>query len=120
MKNEEHQIQKALIDLVSIAESRYPLLSMLYAIPNGGYRNIITGKRLKAEGVKRGIPDLFLPVARGGYNGFYIEVKTAKGRLSDWQKAWKTPLEEQGYKYSVIRSATDGLNALIDYLGSGE
>ena len=57
MKDEEHKIQAGIIKAVE----PIPACRWLHAIPNGGNRSAVTGARLKAEGVKRGIPDLFLP-----------------------------------------------------------
>ena len=59
-----------------------PELNLLFHIPNGGKRNITTAKRLKAEGVKAGVPDLFLPVSRGGFFGLFIEMKVGKNKTT--------------------------------------
>ena len=56
--------------------SQWPELKLLYHIPNGGTRDPIEAKHMKEQGVKRGVPDLHLPVARGKYHGLYIEMKT--------------------------------------------
>lgn len=77
---------------------RQPELRLMYAIPNGGLRNATVAAKLKAEGVKAGVPDIFLPAARGGYHGLYIELKRTKGgRLSVEQVQWITDLLGQGY-----------------------
>ena len=55
--------------------SRWPELALLYHIPNGGTRDAIEGRHLKQQGVKRGVPDLCLPVARENYHALYIELK---------------------------------------------
>jgi len=75
-KESDHQI--ALFQWVSYQLKRYPELELLYHIPNGGYRYKTTARRLKAEGVKAGVPDICLPVPRGGYHGLYIEMKAGK------------------------------------------
>jgi hypothetical protein len=89
MRDEEHKIQSGIIKAVEpIPECRW-----LHANPNGGNRSAVTGARLKAEGVKRGIPDLFLPFPIrkyiGWYHGFYIEVKTPKGSQTKEQKEFE-------------------------------
>ena len=38
-----------------------PRLEWIHAIPNGGLRNKATASNLKAEGVKSGVLDVFLP-----------------------------------------------------------
>ena len=62
----EHQEQKALIQWARLNQQRFPELDLLFAIPNGGLRNIRVARKLKSEGVKPGVSDLFLPVARKG------------------------------------------------------
>jgi len=88
------------------------LLGLLFAIPNGGDRKQSVAASLKAEGVKSGVPDLCLPVARhrgGGdagaqpYHGLWIELKRPglEGRVhggrSDKQVQWHKDLLDQGY-----------------------
>lgn len=55
-----------------------PELGALFAIPNGGHRHPLIGAQMKAEGVRAGMPDLCLPVGRGGYSALYIEMKRPK------------------------------------------
>lgn len=75
--NTEHGHQKAVIcwSMTFAPVALRPVLQLLHAIPNGGARDIITAGKLKSEGVKPGIPDLHLPVARRGFIGLYIEMK---------------------------------------------
>ena len=95
----------------------YPALKLLYAIPNGGYRHQTTANRLKATGVKAGVPDMCLPVARKGYHGLYIELKRADGgRPTDNQKWWIARLEEQGYRAVVLHGCDAAMNEIADYL----
>ena len=54
----EHVEQAALFRWAEFARARLPELTLLHAIPNGGHRHKATAARLKAEGVKRGVPDL--------------------------------------------------------------
>lgn len=69
----------------------------IFAIPNGGARSMATAGRLKAEGVARGVPDLFIPAWRT-----FIEMKRVKGgRLSPDQEDWKAHLESIGYRVWV-------------------
>lgn len=93
----EHEEQAALLAWCGYAKATVPELGLLFAIPNGGRRHIKVATDMKAEGVKPGVPDLFLPVARNGYHGLFIELKTTQGRLSAEQKCWLAALTEQGY-----------------------
>jgi len=89
---------------------------LLYAIPNGGKRNIGVARKLKAEGVKKGIPDLHLPVARGRYNSLYIELKTQKGRLTADQAEVIALLEEENNKVVVAYGHEQAEKAIVKYL----
>jgi hypothetical protein len=64
-----------------------PELRWLHAIPNGGYRDKITAGKLKAEGVKRGIPDVFLPLPMTKYAGLYVELKRPETHKAGTRKA---------------------------------
>lgn len=101
----EHQEQSALIAWARMTESHWPELALLHAIPNGGWRHPATGKKLKAEGLKKGVPDLCLPVPRHGKSGMYIEMKSKKGRVRKEQKWWLERLTEQGYHAVVCKGS---------------
>lgn len=53
--------------------------------------------RLKAAGVRPGVPDVCLPVPRGEYHGLYIELKVGRNKPTEHQKAWLSHLAEAGY-----------------------
>jgi hypothetical protein len=90
---------------------------MLYAVPNGGKRDKATAAKLKAEGVKAGVPDVFLPVARGGYHGFYIEMKVGKNKTSPEQNAWLEALKAEGYLVDVSYGWEEAAHKIARYLG---
>ncbi len=115
-KISESQLQILIFDWCHVNRYRYPELELLFHIPNGGYRNIATAKRLKAEGVKSGVPDLLLPIARGGYHGLFLEVKTKGGVVSNNQKLWLNTLSEQGYLTSVAYSFDEAIGVIKKYL----
>ena len=89
---------------------------LLFAIPNGGARNAVTGAILKAEGVVPGVADLLLLVPSGPYHGLCIEMKTKEGRQSDSQKEWEQAVTSQGYAYSLVRSFADFKDTIETYL----
>lgn len=92
---------------------------LCYAIPNGAYTTKTTARKLVAEGVCHGIPDLHIPIARGGYHSLYIEMKNGKaGRLSEHQKEMIKKLELLGNKVVVCRSLEDFVNEVETYLKS--
>ena len=112
----EHNEQVALFQQISYFENTYPELKRLFAIPNGGHRNKIVGAKLKAEGVKRGVPDLFLPVSRGKFHGMFIEMKAGRNTPSPEQREWIDVLKRNGYLAIMEYSAQDAFNALVEYL----
>jgi len=109
--------QIALFRWAEWAKGTMPELALLYHIPNGGKRYVATAKRLKAEGVKSGVPDLCPPVARGGFHGFYIELKRTRGnKATGNQEGWLVQLAGQGYHTAVCFGWEAAAQALQDYL----
>ena len=103
MRQEEHRIQCAIVKWFYYAYPAYRG-GCLFAVPNGGHRNIQTARSLKAEGVTSGVSDLLLLVPKREYHGLCVEVKTPVGRQSDNQKNWQRIIEAQGYRYEIVRS----------------
>jgi hypothetical protein len=89
---------------------------LLFAIPNGGARNPITGAVLKAEGVRRGVPDLFLAAPVGGAHGLFLEFKTGTGRVSEEQECMMAVLRCQGYACAVVRGFDQAQRTITSYL----
>ena len=93
---------------------------MLYHIPNEGKRSRATGARLVAEGLKRGVPDICLPVARGGCHGLYIELKRERsGRPTAEQTEWMDALMRQGYAVSLCHGWERAAGVIEEYLEGG-
>lgn len=114
MRHIEDNLQKNCITWFTY---QFPdLAKLLHHSPNGGKRNAIEAAKFKAMGVRAGFPDLILCIARHGYHGLFIELKTAKGRQSDKQKYYQCVLEKQGYRYVVIRSLEGFINEIKSYL----
>ena len=114
----EHQEQVALFQWAGISERAYPELALLHAVPNGGSRHPAEAKNLKAAGVKPGVPDICLPVARGKHHGLYIELKSQKGRPSEFQEEWISRLNQQGYMAVCCHGFEEARSAIMSYLFS--
>ena len=113
----EHSQQAALICWVNqIGLALYPELKWLHAIPNGGVRDSITAGKLKAEGVKAGIPDLFLPVISGPYHGLYIEMKVMPNKPTKEQLDYKSFALENRFDWLCCYSWAEAKDCLIAYL----
>ena len=85
----------------------------IFHIPNGGSRNKREAKNLKRQGVKAGVPDLCIPVAKGGFHGLYIEMKAEGGKPTEKQLEWIELLNANGYR-AVICFGFDEAKETID------
>lgn len=113
-RDEEHKLQCACVRWFHL---QYPAWrGLLFAVPNGGRRDGITGKKLKDEGVVPGVSDLLLLYPSGKYHALCVEMKTPKGRQSEVQKAWQRAVERAGYKYALCRSLDDFITTIEKYL----
>lgn len=116
----ESQEQITLFSWADLQSGKYPELSLLHHIPNGGSRDAITGAKLKAEGVKSGVPDICLPIANGDYHGLYIELKRKEGgSVSANQKRWLADLSKQGYLAKVCYGFEDAQETILEYIKRG-
>ena len=112
--------QETLFQWIGWNLSKYPELELAHHIPNGGKRNKVEAVNLKRQGVKAGVPDICLPVARGEYHGLYIELKVGNNKQTEKQKWWQRKLREQGYKSEVCYGWQQAAKMLIDYLEKGK
>ena len=88
----------------------------IFHIPNGGFRNPREGRNLKLQGVRAGVPDLFIPVASGGFHGLFVEMKKEGGRLSPKQREWLQLLNRQGYKAVSCIGAGAAIDTIKEYI----
>ena len=85
----------------------------IFAIPNGGARTPSVAGRLKAEGVSKGVPDLYIPEWRT-----WVEMKRAKGgTVSPEQKDWHIYLESIGDFVIVGKGNEDAQRQIIARAG---
>lgn len=104
-----------------------PELKWLHAVPNGGSRGdtadsrAIRGGQMKAEGVKVGVSDIFLPVKRGQFSGLYIEMKkpgNIRGTSAE-QKEFGEFVLSQGFGFIVCDSWQMAVRVIREYLEHG-
>lgn len=126
----EHGHQRAFF--AALREWSKAVDALTFAIPNGGARgdnarsNMIRGAALKAEGVKAGVPDVFVAWPYGGFAGLFVEMKRpadrekdrAKGRLGDAQEPWHDKLMVRGYALAVCYTWEEALAAVKQYFGA--
>lgn len=109
--------QRAVFEWAERMSGRWPELKLMYHIPNEGKRSRITGARMKAEGMRGGVPDICLPVARGGHHGLYIEMKRVKNsKATREQLEWIEDLVGQGYVAAVCRGCDEAINLITRYM----
>ena len=118
----EHDEQCALFQWAELNEGALPELALLFAVPNGGYRPMTTAAQLKAEGVKAGVPDVCLPVARGRFHGLWLELKRAdhSNHATQLQEEWITRLRHYGHMVVVAYGAQEAIDAIQNYLKQEE
>lgn len=112
----EEEEQTALFSWAKLAEARFPVLRLMHHIPNGGKRSKSEAARFRAAGVKAGVSDVFLPCARGGYHGLYIEMKALDGRPSAEQKKFAEGVRSEGYLAVLCYGAEQAEKTIVDYL----
>jgi hypothetical protein len=112
MTDREHNTQ---VGCVNWFRFQYPK-HLIYAIPNGGHRNIVVATKLKEEGVLSGVPDLFVAVAKNGYHGLYIEMKAGKNKPTDNQLTVMGKLQNEGYKCDVCYSVDEFMKVVKEYM----
>ena len=120
----EHDEQRAVIDWRDLHLRQYPELDLLYsnlngAMMGGGRIGGIRANREKAAGMRPGVSDLFMPVARHGYHGIYIEMKTYKGTPSENQLEFINAVSEQGY-YAIVCYGADEAIEILEWYVEGK
>ena len=124
MRAIEHQEQVHVINwfaLMAPNNSFDPKL--LFAIPNGGRRDRVSGAKLKEEGVRAGVPDLFLAIPVGCHHGMFIELKQSqrgRSKVSPMQHEMMERLSGQGYHCVIGWGADDAIDKIERYLKGWE
>ena len=109
----EHDEQATLFAISSYR----PELRWMFAIPNGGLRNKATAGKLRAEGVRAGVADVFVPIPSGGYHGLFLEMKFGRNKLTELQQEFFEYATQQGYCCKVAYSAEQAIEIIDEYLG---
>lgn len=128
-KNEESEMQRALIRWWRDNCAKFGVHEwLLFSVPNGGNWDAKRGSIMRAEGQRKGAPDLLLMAARTermkpimprppqDYNALCLELKTRTGIVSPEQETFHEQLRRQGYKVAVVRSLPDAINTITAYL----
>ena len=107
----EDQLQIAAMCWIRLA---YPN-TVSFHVANERKTSPMRGAKLKKMGVLAGVPDIHILDPRKTYCGLFIELKTAKGRLTPSQKDVIERIENAGYKCAVCRSLDEVIEVVDDY-----
>ncbi len=94
----------------------YPELKRLLSIPNGIWTTTAQAKKAKASGLRTGVPDLHLPVSRGGFHSLWMELKHGDNKESAAQSDWLDWLHSQGHFCATCRTFDAATGVLAEYL----
>lgn len=99
-------------EFVSWFRKNYMPEHRIFAIPNGGLRAKSVAMALKAEGVTKGVPDLFIPSLK-----IFIEMKKEKGGdTSPEQEDWLEYLYKHGYTVAVCNGCQEAKDLILQIL----
>lgn len=113
----ETEEQQALFEWASMMSGVHPELKLMYHVPNEGKRSKAAAGILKSMGLKRGVPDICLPVPRGRFHGLYVELKRVKGgKATKEQLWWLEQLDRQGYAVTICRGWKQASQNILAYL----
>lgn len=115
-KRNESTDQENVISWCFHREGEYPELHWIYHCPNGGSRKKAEAVRLKAQGVKAGVPDLTLPIPKGIYHGLYIEMKYNNGTVEQPQKEWIKAMRAAGHFACVCYGYDYAIKVIEEYV----
>ena len=110
----EHWEQKNLFLWLSRLE--HPAKDLMFAIPNMGKRHVSFAVKMRDEGLKSGVPDMFMAYPAGGWHGLFIELKSLVGRARPEQLEWLAALQENGYRAELCKGAEAAKVVIRDYL----
>lgn len=114
----EHKTQSAYFDFLSYHLENRPELDYIFAVPNGGARSITTAAKLKREGVKKGVLDVFIPIrGKNGEPGAFGEFKFGDNVMSAEQRRFRAFVETQGYKCFLWYTWQRAAEETFDYIG---
>ena len=113
----EEQEQEWLFDWINLNIPAHPELENFYHIPNEGKRSRTVGRKLVAQGLKKGVPDNCLPVARAPYHALYIELKRKHdGKVTKEQRDWIERLTLAGNRAVVCYGWEEAAAEIMAYI----
>lgn len=115
MMNDEWKIQTNFFTLIN--NNKPELLNLIFSVPNGLSSSPVAKKMAKLNGLLNGVCDVFCSIPNTKYHGLYIEFKTKKGKLSEYQKIFISCVQQKGYDVLIATDYQTAYDYLIKYLG---
>lgn len=132
-KHEEDDHQAALFNWLL---KQYPEeYNIIFAIPNGGKRDIREAARLKRQGVKAGVPDICVPIPKIYFErvsedsqlaeqkiipALFIELKVRGRKETKLQVQMRERLVARGYAVAVCNGWEEAAHYLKSYLDKSQ
>lgn len=118
-KQSEYLEQVAIFQWRDMNLKKYPELELLHSNLNGVKLTIGQAVKAKRAGALKSLPDLFLPVRKGGYGGYsglYIELKASGGKPTKQQIEMLEKLELQGFRTMWCEGAKEAIYNIVTYM----
>lgn len=112
--------QKSYFRLLGYIANKVPEVKGIHSIPNSGRRTKWEAQALVTSGLKKGVWDIFVPVARLGFHGMYIEFKYADGKLTKEQIWFCNYATKQGFHMKIFRDSFEAFRYTINYITGRE
>ena len=125
VNNREALEQEAIFKWRDASTFTYPGIGLMFAIPNGaylqgsGWQRARQWEKLRKQGARPGVSDIFLPYPAGGYSGLWIELKAPKphrSKVTEEQWAWLDAMNKVGYKAKVCYGAEEAIETIKRYM----
>lgn len=114
--NQEDQELVAVFDWIRAAQGRFPELELAFHVENERHCTPQQGAWRQRKGVRAGVPDILIDVARCGYHGLRVELKVGKNTTTNTQRKWIAALERNGYCARVCYGAEAAVTTIRDYM----
>lgn len=113
----EAEMQQSLFDEIDLRANQDPRYKFIFHVPNGGKRDKVVASILKAQGVRKGVPDLLWLLPACGYYGLAMELKCGKNTLEPEQSEWLQWLSDRNYfTCTVYNDPGEAMDILKRYL----
>lgn len=113
----EHDNQSAYFKILDLNIRQHPELTFIFAIPNAAKRSPQVIREMLDEGLKKGVPDICIPISRHGHGAAWIENKFGDNKMSPDQLRFRDFLIEQGYAFKTCYTLDNQLDFTEWYLG---